>query len=91
MPSRINAGQYLSTSLTSPVEPDVASVNAIVLVAASCARKMLMYSQTRGPVFDFEAEYQAFMKISGPYWMSVLFDRGQDAEVLPPDYYKRFL
>ena len=58
--------------------------------------KMLMYCLDRkmlkrGEVPSEAEMYEHYMKRAGPYWMSVVLDDRYNAEVLPPDYYKRFL
>ena len=50
-------------------------------------RKMLK----RGEVPSEAKMYLRYMKMAGPYWISVVLDEDADAEVLPPNFFKRFL
>jgi hypothetical protein len=37
-----------------------------------------------------EAQYEAFMKLAGPYWMSCV-TKNDDTPILQPDHYRTYL
>lgn len=48
--------------------------------------KLFYVSDLEDPI----AQYETFMKLAGPYWMSCVCS-DQDAPVLPPDHYRTYL
>ena len=49
--------------------------------------KIMIYSDAQDSP---EAQYEAFMKLAGPYWMSCV-TKDQDAPILDPDHYLTYL
>lgn len=51
----------------------------------------LVTSPWQAPGTSNEAVYERFMKMTGPYWLSVVFLRSDDDPVLEPTHFERYL